>query len=1142
MGSKIKTKILIFLSAVLFAFCGVLGVSLTNKTAKAEEAPTVTLTIEKNNLSYADSIYMLYAVSHEGFDRNQHQIKMLFWEEAQDEYVVGTEAYEVTADSYATVNKKDCLIFYSAGIAAKEMTDNVYSRAYVEIDGVTYYSDVQKYSVLEYVYTAREAGNLSAAKENLFTAMLDYGAAAQVVLNYKTDRLANATYHKISVENGTLADGTTMGRFLAGESVTLTASASLDGEEFICWMGELGEIVSEEINTTVAVTGSETYTAVYGEKWTEGLQFTLLSGDTYSVTGYTGTATEVVIPSKYRGKAVSSIGDSAFSDCESLTSVEIPNGVTSIGDNAFCLCKNLTSITIPDSVKGIGNAAFSDCENLTEIVIPNSVTSIGNEAFYECVGLRSITIPDSVTSIGENAFHQCHGLISVELGNGVTSIGNQAFYDCESLTSIVFGDGLTTIGVEAFYECTSLTEIVIPNGVMSIGNSAFSWCSGLTNVVLPDSVTSIGGYAFYGCSSLTSIVVSNGNTAYKDIDGDLYTKDGATLIQYTIGKTDVSFVIPDSVTSIDPSAFSNCSSLTEIVIPNSVTTIGDFAFAGCSGVTIYCEAESQPSGWDRDWNYSERPVYYYSEEEPAVNVDGTAYDGNFWRYVDGEINVWDEEEFSQRPPVEEPEQEPVIVEKTIYWTAGAQVGTQYVDESYVVSEDLTISSHSKGCWFTTQLRIYDSDSNNGYVIFQYSGVVSSLAFNMGYKVTNVEVYGSTDGANWVQVGTVATTTTSYANYSLDVDETKGYTYIKLDPAGAQIRITKIDAVILCGGDGTGNGSGSVTPPAEEEPVTPPAVEASGDLKIYFPSLQTTNSGDCALIKVGDVEVLIDAGPKRDAAAVLVPYIQQYCTDGILEYVIATHAHEDHIAAFVGTSGSDGIFSKFVCKTIIDFPLANSTSQIYSDYKTYRDAEVTAGAKHYTALECWNNANGAKRSYSLGGDITLNILYQKYYETSSSSENNHSVALTISYGDKHFLFTGDLESDGEASLVASNNLPRCELFKAAHHGSKTSNSATLLSAIQPKIVVVPACVGSSQYTELIDSQYPMQVVVERIAPYTDKVYAPTVATGKSTWEYLNGNLTIVCDGKTTTVTGSNNNLKLKETDWFKANRTMPSAWS
>ena len=124
------------------------------------------------------------------------------------------------------------------------------------------------------------------------------------------------------------------------------------------------------------------------------------------------------------------IGDCAFYNCYSLTSITIPNSVTSIGDFAFYNCPNLTSIVIPNSVTNIGCYAFCWCHSLTSITIPNSVTSIEYGAFAHCSGLTSITIPSSVTSIGHGAFQCCTSLTSIIIPNSVTSIGYGAFYKC----------------------------------------------------------------------------------------------------------------------------------------------------------------------------------------------------------------------------------------------------------------------------------------------------------------------------------------------------------------------------------------------------------------------------------------------------------------------------------------------------------------------------------------------------------------------------------------------------------------------------------------------------------------------------------------------------------------------------------------
>ena len=227
---------------------------------------------------------------------------------------------------------------------------------------------------------------------------------------------------------------------------------------------------------------------------------------------YVGPGGDVVIP-----HGVTSIGEGAFCECRSLTSVVIPDGATSIGKEAFEGCSSLTSVTIPDGVTSIGFGTFKGCRSLTDVTIPEGVTSIGFGAFCECRSLTSVMIPKDVTIIEKEAFEGCRGLTSVVIPDGVTSIGDSAFRECSSLTSVKIPDSVTSIGDEAFYECSKLKSATIPDGVTSIGKEAFSHCSKLKSVTIPGSVTSIGDGAFYECSKLKSLEIYSSIKLTKDI-------------------------------------------------------------------------------------------------------------------------------------------------------------------------------------------------------------------------------------------------------------------------------------------------------------------------------------------------------------------------------------------------------------------------------------------------------------------------------------------------------------------------------------------------------------------------------------------------------------------------------------------------
>ncbi len=326
----------------------------------------------------------------------------------------------------------------------------------------------------------------------------------------------------------------------------------------------------------------------------------------------------------------------------------------------------------------------------------------------------------------------------------------------------------------------------------------------------------------------------------------------------------------------------------------------------------------------------------------------------------------------------------------------------------------------------------------------------------------------------------------------------------------------------------------------------PGEVTNEELSIHFLELGNKYTGDCTLIKIGDTEVLIDAGSRNGSAATIVPYVQQYCTDGKLDYVIATHAHQDHIAGFVGTKAAPGVFDSFDVGTIIEFAQTNATSQVYKDYCAERDEAVKRGAKCFTAQECYYETDsGAQKTYTLAPGVTMDILYNYYYDNKSSDENNYSVCVLLTQGSNHYLFTGDLEGDGEEYLVEYNRLPKVKLFKGGHHGSYTANTPTLLSVIQPEIVCVCCCCGSPEYTENFDNMFPSQAFVDNVMIYTDQIYVTTMADWNDDldspfgYKSMNGNIVVTSTGGEVEVNCSNNNTILSETEWFKTHRRKPA---
>ena len=162
---------------------------------------------------------------------------------------------------------------------------------------------------------------------------------------------------------------------------------------------------------------------------------------------------------------------------------EISKEIKVIGDSAFSECENLKEITIPDSVVYIGNYAFLKCENLKEISIPEGLRLIGKSTFYGCKNLTKINIPASVKFIDNSAFYFCENLTEINIPDDVQSIGDRAFIFCDKLTEVNVPDGTQAIGYRAFYACKNLTKINIPASVKYIGEEAFDMCFMLTATV-----------------------------------------------------------------------------------------------------------------------------------------------------------------------------------------------------------------------------------------------------------------------------------------------------------------------------------------------------------------------------------------------------------------------------------------------------------------------------------------------------------------------------------------------------------------------------------------------------------------------------------------------------------------------------------
>ena len=369
-----------------------------------------------------------------------------------------------------------------------------------------------------------------------------------------------------------------------------------------------------------------------------GFAYTV-TGDEATITGYTGSAKSLVIPSELGGKPVTAIGDKAFEGYKNIVNIYIPKTIKAIGEDAFLdvfdrnssnlfVCYQRTKNEWGEIEIQKGNDEIDLPDNsVTEdgrILLPKYECNLSGDMVYQAsddaatlvhyFGSDSkVNIPAElggkpVTEIGEFAFTNCSGLTKVTIPEGVTSIGDGAFQGCGSLTEVTIPKSVETIGNGAFGFCSSLTEVTIPEGVTSIGDSAFINCSSLTEVTIPKSVETIGERAFYQCEALTTVHYGgtqkdwdalkknigegntwllNANIIYSENSSDYAYSvndagDGVTITKYNGSAKNI--VIPSElggkpVTAIGEEAFFQNKTITSVKIPEGVTSIGNSAFA-----------------------------------------------------------------------------------------------------------------------------------------------------------------------------------------------------------------------------------------------------------------------------------------------------------------------------------------------------------------------------------------------------------------------------------------------------------------------------------------------------------------------------------------------------------------------------------
>lgn len=322
-----------------------------------------------------------------------------------------------------------------------------------------------------------------------------------------------------------------------------------------------------------------------------------------TVTGYTGTGAEIVIPSEHDGFAIRTIGPNAFKDCNFITSVDVPNTVTDIFNSVFENCTSLKSIEFKEGLHFIENDAFKGCSSLENAILPNSMINLPKRLVTDCASIKlneysnglylgnnsnpylalisvkdksvkQFTAHDNCEIIAGEIFSECTDLEDIIIPNGVRSIGQDAFKGLnkvkynESNNALYLGNSSNKYVALIKAKNTNITEVNVESGCNLIHDEAFAYCSKLVTVTLPNTLKNIAFSAFANCSSLQAIDIP---TSVKFVGA--FTFMGCTSLK------DVT--LHEGTLYLEPNIFCNCKNLESLVVPNSVIYLGFNAFQGC---------------------------------------------------------------------------------------------------------------------------------------------------------------------------------------------------------------------------------------------------------------------------------------------------------------------------------------------------------------------------------------------------------------------------------------------------------------------------------------------------------------------------------------------------------------------------------
>ena len=673
--SKGKVTKIALLSAlvVLLSVCvSIFAYQITPvKAEAAENAAEPQITLVGANVSLKDSVNIVYAAAVKGYDYTKYKTKLLVWKTPQAEYTKKNCDVVVDSSYHDTIASYSCDMFYY-GMPAKNIVDQLYVKAYVEIDGKEYYSDTTKYSLLEYLYDQLAKSGLTEYQKRMYEAVLKYGGRAQDLFDYLRNRRADDTFYSIHVENGTFADGFTRGMFLEGEEVVMKANAAPEGKKFAYWQDMNGIILGYDEVLTVKATSANTYTAVFVNKITVAEQLHLKASVAYNDDISAVNLPDIIEIKDDAGKTTSSIkvtwdktqfvkgqiGDQILTatpaDEESkallggntvtmtVTVMPYTFEVDTVTGN-YHITKYYGSeakVSIPEEYRGkpvdtINTLAFSAATSITELYIPDTVTKIEKNAFNACNNIETIRIPfigDSLST--SNIFGYIFGTDSYEMQKSFVPM---------NLRKVIISDQVKIIPSYAFYGCKQMQECLLSSNLAYIENYSF-YQTGIKNLCLPLSLEYIGDWTtFYG-TDIRRIDISDINTFLKITSTCSF---GGNADLYANGKLVTEVTIPNGMTSLS-AILSGIGSLKKVTIPDSVTRLeyNQGVFADCKNLEeVIFEGTSQINEMWGTFNgcTSLKSVHipasvteFVNQPFVGCNLESVYYDGAFedWCKID----------------------------------------------------------------------------------------------------------------------------------------------------------------------------------------------------------------------------------------------------------------------------------------------------------------------------------------------------------------------------------------------------------------------------------------------------------------------------------------------------------------------------